>query len=783
MEGFSAHRIFFFLALLTMAGLAAPPARAGAAPYACDASDPATRSYGFCRRTLPIEKRVEDLVSRLTLPEKISQLGNAAAGVTRLGIPAFQWWSESLHGVSNAGRGIRFEGALTAATSFPQVILTAATFNPLLWYRIGQAVGTEARAFYNAGQAEGLALWSPNINIFRDPRWGRGQETPGEDPLTAGKYAVAYVRGLQGDSFHGGSLRGELKASACCKHLTAYDLDHWKGFSRLSFDAKVSAQDLADTYQPPFRSCVMEGQASGIMCSYNLVNGVPTCADYDLLTRTARGSWGFNGYITSDCDAVAAIYENHSYAGSPPEAVADALRAGMDVNCGAYMQKYTEEALRLGKIVEGDINRALRNLFSVRMRLGLFNGNPKSLAFGNLGPSQVCTQEHQDLALEAARDGTVLLKNAGYLLPLSKSKVASIAIMGPNSNNAWRMLGDYAGPPCTSITPLLALKSYVSETHYLPGCESAACPSAAIDEAVKLAGAVDQVVLFMGLDQEQESEDLDRVDLVLPGMQRSLITSVAKAARRPVILVLLCGGPVDVSFVKTDPTVGAIIWAGYPGQAGGTAIAEVLFGDHNPGGRLPVTWYPQEFTVVPMTDMRMRPDPATGYPGRTYRFYTGEVVFPFGYGLSYSSYSYRFVAVADRLLPSDEATAVGGGAEEEGASSDGDAVDVADMSSESCERLKFSAVVGVRNTGETAGRHSVLLFVRRSKPPAGGGGKQLVDFTSVRLSAGEDANLTFVVNPCEHLSRAALDGSKVLDGGSYSLVVGDEEHPIKLHPW
>uniref|UniRef100_A0A1D1XLI4 Putative beta-D-xylosidase 7 n=1 Tax=Anthurium amnicola TaxID=1678845 RepID=A0A1D1XLI4_9ARAE len=767
---FTAARAFLYWSALLVVAVAAEP------PYACERSNPATRYYGFCKATLPIGQRADDIIRRLTLGEKVAQLGNTAPGIPRLGIPGYQWWSESLHGVSNSGPGVLFTGGvLTSATSFPQVILTAASFNPRLWYRIGQAIGTEARAVYNAGQAAGLTFWSPNINIFRDPRWGRGQETPGEDPTVTSRYAASYVRGLQGDSYKGGSLGTGLKASACCKHFTAYDLDNWKGITRFSFDARVTAQDLEDTYQPPFRSCVMEGHASGIMCSYNSVNGVPTCADYNLLSRTARGSWGFNGYITSDCDAVSVIHDNHGYAKTPEEAVADSLKAGMDVNCGKYLQNYTLSAVQRREVSEGDINRALRNLFSIRMRLGLFNGNPRSLPFGDIGPSQVCTEEHQNLALEAARDGIVLLKNSARSLPLSRSRVASLGVIGPNANVGWTLLGNYAGPPCKSVTPLKALQDYARDTRYLPGCDSVACTSASIGEAVQLARSVDYVVLFMGLDQTQEKEDLDRVDLVLPGMQQTLITSVAKAAKRPVILVLLCGGPVDVTFAKDDQTIGGILWAGYPGEAGGIALADVLFGKHNPGGRLPVTWYPQAFTSVPMTDMRMRPDPASGYPGRTYRFYTGTPVFHFGYGLSYSAYTYEFDSVTETPLYLNKSTTLQGFK-----ISGSNSLDITKMASESCEGFKFSAVVRVKNQGKMAGRHPVLLFLRRSDPASGSPRKQLVGFESVHLHAGEDTAITFTLSPCEHLTRTEVDGSKILDEGSYFLTVGKKKHQVML---
>ncbi|KAL5058248.1 hypothetical protein RYX36_029852 [Vicia faba] len=302
-------------------------------------TNPLTKSYSFCNLNLPIIERAKDIVSKLTLDEKLSQLVNTTPSIPRLGIPSYQWWSEALHGVANAGKGIRLNGnvSIKAATSFPQVILTAASFDPKLWYQISKVIGTEARGVYNAGQAEGMTFWAPNINIFRDPRWERGQETAGEDPLVNLKYAVSYVRGLQGDSFEGGELVGDrLQASACCKHFTAYDLDHWNGLDRFDFDANVTLQDLTDTYQPPFHSCIQQGRSSGIMCAYNRVNGVPNCADFNLLTKTARQKWNFNGYITSDCAAVAIIHDRQGYAKTPEDAVADTLKAGMDVECDAH---------------------------------------------------------------------------------------------------------------------------------------------------------------------------------------------------------------------------------------------------------------------------------------------------------------------------------------------------------------------------------------------------------------------------------------------------------------
>ncbi|XP_051139781.1 probable beta-D-xylosidase 7 [Andrographis paniculata] len=748
-------------------------------PFACDAADGRTKSLPFCDAKMPIHRRVQDLVSRLTLDEKISQLVNSAPAIPRLGIPAYEWWSEALHGVSGYGRGISYQGRVSTATSFPQVILAASTFDAQLWYRIGQAIGKEARAMYNEGQAKGLTFWAPNINIYRDPRWGRGQETPGEDPLVAGKYAVAFVRGFQGDVFEGGKLgNGHLQASACCKHFTAYDLDKWKGVDRLGFDARVTAQDLADTYQPPFERCIKDGKASGIMCAYNRVNGIPNCADYNLLTVTARRNWGFNGYITSDCDAVLAIHDYHKYARLREDAVADVLKAGMDVECGSYLKNYTKSAIAQKKLPVADLDRALRNQFAVRMRLGLFTGNPAGALFGNLKAAEVCSPAHQQLALDAARNGIVLLKNSGRLLPLSKSRTPSVAVIGPNADDAYTLRGNYDGPPCKTLSILNAIKSHAAQTLYSKGCDNVACANPDINGAVAVAKRAEYVVLVMGLDTTQETEDRDREELTLPGQQEALVRAVSAAAKRPVVLVLVCGSPVDVSFAKFDPKIGGMLWAGYPGEAGGIALSEIVFGLHNPGGKLPVTWYPKEFVSIPMTDMRMRPDSATRYPGRTYRFYNGPKVFEYGYGLSYTTYSYNFihstlntVVRLNRLMVTTSKVA-----SNETSESLLRHIAVSEVGAEGCERARLSMSIRVENTGSAGGRHPVLLFARDGRR----GMKKLVGFESVALEAGETREVSFEVRPCEHLSKAMEDGTMVMEKGEVFFVVEDEEYPVNI---
>ncbi|MCD7455954.1 hypothetical protein HAX54_030241 [Datura stramonium] len=448
----------------------------------------------------------------------------------------------------------------------------------------------------------------------------------------------------------------------------------------------------------------------------------------------------------------------------------------MDVNCGSFVTNYTRLALEKKKLQESDIDRALRNIFSIRMRLGLFNGDPRKLEYGDISPAEVCREEHQDLALEAARNGIVLLKNSARLLPLSKIKTTSLAIIGPKANNSELLLGNYAGIPCKSVSLLQGFQRIVKNIGYHPGCNFVNCTSAAIDEAVNIAKKAEYVVLVMGLDQRVERENWDRVDLGLPGQQEILIKAVAEAAVEPVILVLVGGGPIDISFAKKNPKIGGILWIGYPGEGGAAALTQIIFGEHNPGGRLPVTWYPKEFIEVPMTDMNMRPNSTTGYPGRTYRFYKGPKVYEFGDGLSYTSYSYNIASVShDKLYfknqTADKSRKLG--------SLHNTAV--SKFGSEVCIKAKISVKVVVKNKGKIAGKHPVLLFLRHSKVrddevPR----KQLIGFKSVHLGAGEKTKIKFIVSPCEHFTRANKYGISVIDEGKYFLVVGDEKHSVTV---
>ncbi|CAH8280804.1 unnamed protein product [Arabidopsis lyrata] len=623
---------------------------------------------------------------------------------------------------------------------------------------------------YNVGLA-GLTYWSPNVNIFRDPRWGRGQETPGEDPLLASKYASGYVKGLQ-ETDGGDSNR--LKVAACCKHYTAYDVDNWKGVERYSFNAVVTQQDMDDTYQPPFKSCVVDGNVASVMCSYNQVNGKPTCADPDLLSGVIRGEWKLNGYIVSDCDSVDVLYKNQHYTKTPAEAAAISILAGLDLNCGSFLGQHTEEAVKSGLVNEAAIDKAISNNFLTLMRLGFFDGNPKNQIYGGLGPTDVCTSANQELAADAARQGIVLLKNTGFL-PLSPKSIKTLAVIGPNANVTKTMIGNYEGTPCKYTTPLQGLAGAVSTT-YLPGCSNVACAVADVAGATKLAATADVTVLLIGADQSIEAESRDRVDLNLPGQQQELVIQVAKAAKGPVLLVIMSGGGFDITFAKNDPKIAGILWVGYPGEAGGIAIADIIFGRYNPSGRLPMTWYPQSYVEkVPMTIMNMRPDKSKGYPGRTYRFYTGETVYAFGDGLSYTKFSHSLVKAPSLVSLSLEENHVCRSSECQSL----DAIGPHCENAVSGGGSAFEVQIKVRNGGDREGIHTVFLF---TTPPAihGSPRKHLLGFEKIRLGKMEEAVVRFKVEVCKDLSVVDEIGKRKIGLGKHLLHVGDLKHSLSI---
>ncbi|PON90552.1 Glycoside hydrolase [Trema orientale] len=569
----------------------------------------------------------------------------------------------------------------------------------------------------------------------------------------------------------------------------------WMGRETIKLNSKVTKQDLEDTYQPPFKSCVEEGHVSCVMCPYNRVNGIPTCADPDLLKGVLRDQWGLDGlvllsrYIASDCDSVEEYYETIHYTSTPEDAVALALKAGLNMNCGDYLGKYTASAVSLSKVEESIVDQALVYNYMVLLRLGFFDGNPKLLPFGNLGPSDVCSNDHKALALEAAKQGIVLLDNSG-ILPLSQNSTKKLAIIGPNANATKVMIDGYAGIPCGYTSPLEGLKKYVQDVKYEPGCGSVKCgDESLIEAAAKAAAAADASVVVVGLDHSIETEGLDRENLTLPGFQEKLVKQVANSTNGRVILVIMSGGPVDVSFAKNLSNVGGIIWVGYPGEDGGDAIAQVIFGDYNPGGRSPFTWYPKDYAdQVPMTDMNMRANVSNNFPGRTYRFYNGKSIYEFGHGLSYSTFSKFIISAPSTVLIKLNSTsnpnnvllvASDSTSQPNDDVLNGQAIDVSTIN---CQNSTFDIVIGVRNSGPRDGSHVVLLFWKpaSSKDLSGAPNVKLVAFERVEVKKGKTQSITMKVDVCKVLSLVDSEGKRNLVIGQHTIIVGSpSERQVK----
>lgn len=717
-------------------------------PRPCDA-DPG-KSQPWCDTSLSLEDRVKNLVSRIPANRVVGLFSNGAAGVPELNIPKYQWWSEALHGVGRSP-GVSFSGKTPFATSFPQVILTSSSFNTSLFHEIGSVISTEARAFNNVGHA-GNTFWTPNINIYRDPRWGRGQETPGEDPVHNGAYAANFVPGMQE-----GEDPSHIKASACLKHYAAYNLENWGGVDRHHFDAKVTEQDLADTYYPPFEDGVKKGKASGMMCSYNAVNGVPSCANKPMLNDQARAKWGFDGYITSDCEAVNDIYAKHKFETDANKVPKLVLEAGMDSDCGGFLAGHMQASIDAGVTTPADFNAALTNMFRVRMRLGHFDP-AKSQPYMQYGVDRINTPAHQQLALEAARQGIVLLKNKGGL-PFSKAEVKSVALIGPNAAATGTMQGNYQGKAPYLISPKEALEK-MATVNYVSGCDMAGSDTSGFAAAEDAAAKADATVLVMGLNGGQEGEGHDRTSIALPGVQGQLIDAVVAKAKGPVVLVVMSGGAVDISKAKGDDGVSSILWVGYPGQSGGQAIAEILFGDVNPSGQLTQTWHPASYVdECSFFDMNMRPNTTTGCKGHTYRFYTGETIYKFGDGISYTTFSY------ESQLKSSRTTIQAG------------LVDKYLQSGDS-ETTVATINVDLTNTGPMKGDEVTLLFAH--PPNAGEDGaplKSLRDYRRTTLAGGGKQTLEFNIKAGD----LALTDSKGLRGsraGAWTIEIGSTKHRL-----
>ena len=672
---------------------------------------------------MDFRKKARELVAQMTLEEKVSQMLHRAGEVERLGIPSYNWWNEALHGVARAG----------TATMFPQAIALAATFDPDVLKEVADITATEARAKYHAYQSEGdhdiykgLTFWSPNINMFRDPRWGRGHETYGEDPHLTSRLGVAFINGLQGDD------PNALKVAACAKH---YAVHSGPESERHSFNAVCNEYDLWNTYLPHFEAAVKEGKVEAVMGAYNRTLDEPCCGSKLLMADILRGKWGFDGHYVSDCWAVEDFYKHHKITDSPVDSVALAVTMGCDLCCGD-IYALAVEAVREGKLSEKDVDTAVERLLVARMRLGLL-GAPERPEYVNIPYDVVDSDEHNAINLEVSRRAPVLLKNDGTL-PLDFAKLSSIAVIGPNADSRRALEGNYQGTATRFVTVLEGVRKLAAEhdvkVRYAQGCHlyknrtsNLSFEDNLISEALIAAKTSDAVILCMGLDADIEGEEGDtgnefssgdKNDLNLPGRQQYLVEKVVEAAAgKPVILVLISGSALAVTWA--DKHVNGILQAFYPGALGGQAIVEIIAGLVNPSGKLPVTFYK---STDELPDFR-----SYDMTNRTYRYFTGEPLYSFGFGLSYTKFEM-----------------------------------------EGLKATKENCVVTVKNTGKRAGYETVQVYV---KSPGQKEVHALCGVKSVYLEPGQAKEVTVPIAKTA-FSRWDNNGDLYDIAGPHTLFVG-----------
>ena len=671
-------------------------------------------------------RKAVELVSRMTLEEKTSQMKYDAPAIPRLGIPAYNWWNEALHGIARAG----------TATVFPQAIGLAAMFDEEAQEEIGATVAEEARAKYNGQSAhgdrdiyKGLTVWSPNINIFRDPRWGRGHETYGEDPYLTSRLGIRYIHGLQGHGKY-------LKTAACSKHFAVHSGPE---SLRHEFDAVATQKDMFETYLPAFEATVKEGGVESVMGAYNRVNGEPACGSKTLLKDILRDRWGFEGHVVSDCWAIADFHMHHMVTATAPESAALALENGCDLNCGVtYL--HLLEALKEGLVNEEQITEACVRLFTTRYLLGLFD---EDCEYHRIPVTNNDTDEHNALALKAAEKSMVLLYNDG-ILPLDPAKVKTVAVIGPNADSIPALEGNYNGTSSRYVTFLEGIRRYCEARNirvlYSLGAHlfkdrtsNLAQAEDRLAEAIMYAEAADVTIACVGLDASLEGEEGDtgneyfsgdKKDLLIPESQRILVEKLSGSAKK-LVTVLACGSSLNV------PTGNAQLLAWYPGQAGGTALAHLLFGEVSPSGKLPVTFYRSIEELPAFEDYRMS--------GRTYRYFDGTPLYPFGFGLTYTSFR---LDRAERHGQSVRATVTNTG------------------------RMDGDAVVEIYAASDSpfAPKHPKLCGFRRVSVPKG---------ESVTTEIPLDAWTTTVVN----------DAGERMPGGTTKLYVGfcqPDEYSVSL---
>ncbi|HEV9037389.1 MAG TPA: glycoside hydrolase family 3 N-terminal domain-containing protein [Puia sp.] len=686
----------------------------------------------FRNSSLPTADRVTDLLSRLTLQEKVSLLGYRSKSVDRLSIPAYNWWNEGLHGVARAGE----------ATVFPQAIGMAASFDAPLLRKLADAVSTEARAKYNLStglgrheQYMGLTFWSPNINIFRDPRWGRGQETYGEDPFLTATMGSAYVKGLQGNDSR------YLKTSACAKHFAVHSGPE---SIRHTFNAIIDEKDLRETYLYAFKRLVDSGVES-VMCAYNRVNGEPCCSGPTLLHRILREEWHFSGHVVTDCGALDDIFERHKALPGPVETAAAAIKAGVDLDCSDILQDDVLKAVDKGLLTRRDVDSALAPLLRTQLKLGFFD-DKTDIPFSGYGSDSVHNDYHIALARQMAAESIVLLKNENNVLPLRKDSLASLMVVGPNAFSFDALAGNYHGVSSRVVTFLEGITAATGpavHVEYDQGCD--------YKDSIHFGGTwaasnCQTTVAIIGLTPVMEGEEGDaflaphggdRTDLALPAAHIAYIKALRKAiGHKPLIVVVTAGSAVDLS--PLEPYADAILLAWYPGEQGGNALADILFGKISPSGRLPVTFYRSTADLPSYKDYSMK--------GRTYRYYDGPVQYPFGFGLSYTSFAYHWQTTPKKTYtPADT--------------------------------LSFS--VTVDNTANRDGDEVVqayIVYPDLERMPL----KELKAIGRVSIPAHDARRLTFSI-PLQQLHKwdLAAHAWKVYPG-NYKLVLGSDSRNEKL---
>jgi beta-glucosidase len=696
----------------------------------CGVSALAQKQPGYLNTALPVEQRVHDFISKLTLEEKVSQMIYNSPAIPRLNVPEYNWWSEALHGVGRSG----------VTTVFPQAIGLGATFDDNLAIRVSTAISDEARAMYNASVGEGyhlkyggLTFWTPNINIFRDPRWGRGQETYGEDPYLTSQMGVSFVKGLQGDNPR------YLKVAACAKHFAVHS-----GPERLrhEFDAKVSLKDMYETYLPAFKALV-DNKVEAVMCAYNRTNSEPCCANTFLLQDVLRKDWKFKGHVVSDCWALVDFYQGHKVVSNATEAAALAVKKGVDLNCGSVYNDGLVEAVKKGLVTEKEVDSALAVLLKTKFKLGLFDPSASN-PYNKIPVSVINSAAHRQLAKEVALKSVVLLKNNG-VLPL-KNNLPKYFVTGPNASNVDVLLGNYYGVNPNLVTILEGLTSHIrsgSQMQYRPGCLLDRDNVNPIDWTSDEAKGTDVTFFVMGISgliEGEEGESIasatfgDRLDYNVPKNQVDFLRKMRKGNSKPIVAIVTGGSPMNLAEVMELADAVLLVW--YPGEEGGNAVADIIFGKVSPSGKLPVTFPRSLDQLPPYEDYAMK--------GRTYRYMETEPLFPFGFGLSFTTFKYSNLALSKSMLNKNE-TAI--------------------------------ATVSVKNTGKTESDEVVQLYITHINPSSVSPFFSLKGFKRIRIKAGEEKKVTFLITP-EMLALVNEKGESINEAGKVKISIAGSL-PIK----